>query len=589
MRFKPTTRTRALVALSSVGLLALAACGGSGNTTDSQGTFDQNSGAAGASRDPDRQPPAPDIPGAKSGGTVRVISNDGLNSMDPTEAYYINTGSILTNLVTRSLTQYVYDEKSGDMILVPDLATDLGDHNADYTKWTFEIRDGVKFENGQEVTADDIAFGIKRSFDRSTFPEGPSYSNDYFLDGDSYKGPYSDKGDYKGVTVDGNTLTIKMAKPFPDMPYWGTFPAMGPIPEGDASDPAKYALHPWATGPYMFKEYVPEKSLTLVKNPNWDPDTDPGRHQYVDGWDMQFDVPSAKVDQIMLNDEGDGQTTLTYDNIQSANFVTAKNDASDRLVLGSSPCSFYWGPDYRTVTDMDVRKALAYAYPYQEAWAAGGEIVGVTRVPGTNLMPPGIPGRTEYNPLPDHEPGTTDADKAKQLLQDSGNMDYPVKFLYSQDDPVSVDTKDAIVKGLKAAGFDPQPYATTVADNSTLRADPNTDINVRSSGWCSDWPTGSSWFPPVIQSTDIAEEGLGANYSVFKEADVDKKIQEIQRMPIDEQNKAWNDLDKYVAETYFPLFSTGYAGVDMMHGSKIHNMFNDNTYGAPTFRDIWIG
>ena len=60
-------------------------------------------------------------------------------------------------------------------------------------------------------------------------------------------------------------------------------------------------------------------------------------------------------------------------------------------------------------------------------------------------------------------------------------------------------------------------------------------------------------------------------------------------MPIDEQNKAWNDLDKYVAETYFPLFSTGYAGVDMMHGSKIHNMFNDNTYGAPTFRDIWIG
>jgi peptide/nickel transport system substrate-binding protein len=291
----------------------------------------------------------------------------------------------------------------------------------------------------------------------------------------------------------------------------------------------------------------------------------------------------------MLNDEGDGQTTLTYDNIQAANFVTAKNDASDRLVLGSSPCSFYWGPDYRTVTDMDVRKALAYAYPYQEAWAAGGEIVGVTRVPGTNLMPPGIPGRTEYNPLPDHEPGTTDADKAKQLLQDSGNMNYPVKFLYSQDDPVSVDTKDAIVKGLKAAGFDPQPYATTVADNSTLRADPNTDINVRSSGWCSDWPTGSSWFPPVIQSTDIAEEGLGANYSVFKEADVDKKIQEIQRMPIDEQNKAWNDLDKYVAETYFPLFSTGYAGVDMMHGSKIHNMFNDNTYGAPTFRDIWIG
>ena len=140
---------------------------------------------------------------------------------------------------------------------------------------------------------------------------------------------------------------------------------------------------------------------------------------------MKFDVPSAKIDQISLNDEGDGQTTLTYDNIQASNFVTAKQDASDRLVLGSSPCSFYWAPDYRKITDIEVRKALAYAYPYQEAWAAGGEIVGVTREPGTNMMPPGIPERTEYNPLPDHEPGTTDADKAKQLLAGLRQRELP--------------------------------------------------------------------------------------------------------------------------------------------------------------------
>jgi peptide/nickel transport system substrate-binding protein len=576
-----------IIAVSAVGLLTLAACGGSDDGTSASDNTFQTGGNAGSAQDANRKAPAPPIEGAKTGGTVSVNSVAGLNSMDPTEAYYINTGSILSQLVVRSLTQYVYED--GQMILVPDLATDLGTPNGDFTEWTFTIREGVKYENGQEVTPEDIAFGIDRSFDRATFPEGAAYSNDYFLNGDKYEGPYTGSGSCDCVTIKGQDITIKMSKPFPDMPYWGAFAAMGPIPSGKASDPAKYALHPWSTGPYMFDEYTPEKSLTLVKNPNWDPNTDPGRHQYPDKYDMKFDVPSAKVDQISLNDEGVGQTSLTYDNIQASNFVTAKQDASDRLVLGSSPCSWYWAPDYRKITDIEVRKALAYAYPYQEAWAAGGEVVGVTRVPGTNLMPPGIPERTEYNPLPDHEPGTTDADKSKQLLADSGNENYPIQFLYSQDDPIAVDVKDAIVKGLKAGGFDPQPYATTVADYSTLRSDPNTKINVRSAGWCSDWPTGSSWFPPVFQSTNLKAEGLGSNYAVFSEKAVDDQIAKIQESPLDEQNGLWNQMDEDIAMTYFPTFSTGYDGVAMMHGSQIHGMYDDNVFAMPTWKDIWVG
>nr|MBA3233182.1 ABC transporter substrate-binding protein [Propionibacteriales bacterium] len=300
-----------IVAVSTVALLALAACGGSGNGGAPGGGGDTfvEGGGAGSGTDATRTDgPAPEIDGAKTGGTATVVSALGLNTMDPSEAYYTNTASILSGLVTRSLTQYVYDEKSGQMILIPDLATDLGTPNDDFTEWEFTIRTGVKYENGQEVTADDVAFGIKRSFDRATFPDGAAYSNDYFLDGDTYEGPYKSGEEYRGVVVDGDTLTLKMNKPFPDMPFWGAFPAIGPIPEGKDSDPAKYANHPWATGPYMFDEYTPEKSLTLVKNPNWDPATDPGRHQYVDKWDMSFDGTSAKIDQLMLEDQGEAQT-----------------------------------------------------------------------------------------------------------------------------------------------------------------------------------------------------------------------------------------------------------------------------------------
>jgi len=586
-----------IVAVSTAGLLALAACGGSGDNGGNPGglpggtdtpTAVAPGGGAGAGKDPTRQAPAPDIAGAQTGGTVKVISVAGLNTMDPTESYYVNTASILSGLVTRSLTQYVYDDATKQMILIPDLATDLGKPNADFTSWKFTIRTGVKYENGQTVTPEDIKYGIERSFDRTSFPEGANYSNVYFLDGDTYEGPYTSGDNYKGVIIKGQTLTIKMAKPFPDMPYWGAFPAMGPIPKGAVSAPAKYSLHPWATGPYMFDKYVPEKSLTLVRNPNWDPNTDPGRHAYPDSYDMKFDVETDKIDQIMLQDQGDAQTTLSYDNVSSNDYISFKQDASDRLVLGSTPCTAYWAPDYRKVTDIKVRQALAWAYPYADVYAASGYIPNVTRSYGTNLMPPGIPGRVEFNPLPGHEPGQTDTAKAKALLKQAGALGYEIKFLYATDDHYSSDAKDQIVKSLNAAGFKATPVASTLAEISTVRADPNADINVRSAGWCSDWPSGASWFPPVLATTDLKKEGLGSNLSVFSEPSMDDEMDKIQTLPIADQPAAWNKLDQTILTNYFPLFVTGYYGYASMRGSKVNGYVDDTVFGMPTWKDIWL-
>jgi peptide/nickel transport system substrate-binding protein len=247
-----------------------------------------------------------------------------------------------------------------------------------------------------------------------------------------------------------------------------------------------------------------------------------------------------------------------------------------------------WFPDYRKITDMDVRKALAFAYPYGDTYAAGGYIEGVTRSFGTNIMPPGIPGREEFNPLPDHELGETDPEAAKALLEKAGEMGYEIKFPYSQDDPISVDIKNAIVRGLTNGGFTPKPVATTLAEASTLRADPNADLNVRSGGWCSDWPSGGSWFPPVFESTNLEEEGLGANYAVFSEPKVDKEIDRILGLPIEEQPAAWNEMDMMIQEEYFPVFVTGYGGVAMAHGSAINGMNVDNVFGMPTWKDMWI-
>ncbi len=447
----------------------------------------------------------------------------------------------------------------------------------------------MRYENGDPVTAEDVGFGIDRSFDRTTFPTGAAYSNDYFLNGDTYQGPYTDKkmDSCECYTIEGSTITIQMARPFPDMPYWGAFAAMSAIPE-DASDPQEYRRSPLATGPYKFDQYTPAKSLTLVRNEEWDAATDPGRTQYPDGYAFKTQVPLQKIDQLLLNDTGAAQTMMTRSDVLAQDYRKFKTDAPERLVLGGSPCTYYSAFDYRKVKDIEVRKALGYAYPYKAINLAAGYIEGVTAIPTNNLMPPGVPGREEYDAIPDVAEFETDTAKARQLLEDSGNLGFEVKFLWRTDSDLNTQSKDALVKSLTEAGFKATPIPTTEAKYVEARDDINSEVNYRASGWCSDWNSGASWFPPVLGSTNLKAEGFGSNLSAFSEKDVDDRIAAIFELPLEEQPAAWNELDQYVTETYYPIVTTFYTGVAMAHGSKINGHFNDNVFGQPTWKNIWI-
>jgi peptide/nickel transport system substrate-binding protein len=593
MRFK-----KPIVALSTAGLLALAACGGgsgSGSSSNSGSSINtKDLGNTGNGQDATAKGPVT-LQGATKGGTVTVLTNTGLTTtIDPQEVYYNDTIALGEDLMFRALTQYKFDPKTGTQTLVPDLATDLGQHNADFTQWTFTIRDGVKWENGDPVTAEDVARGIIASMDAKTFPTGPGqyYSNPYFLGGDTYKGPFTENDPngtkQKAVSVSGNDVIIKMSQPFPDMPFYGAFPAMGPRPAGKAGDPATYSQHPLATGPYMIKDYTRSKALDLVKNPNWDPNTDPARTQYPDGYNVKAGVQLNQIDEIMLADKGEGQTTLSYEDIQAQNYRKFQEQAPDRIVTGPSPCTYFLAPDYRKITDLKVRQALAWAYPYKDVILATGLIPGVTAIPAKNIMPPGIPGRVEFNPLPGHEDLQTDPAKAKQLLQESGNMGYEIKFLWRTDNEVNTKSKDVLVKALEAAGFKATPVATTEAQYTAERDNPDTPINLRSAGWCSDWPSGSTWIPPNYQSTDIKNVGLGSNFEAFSEPSIDAKIKDALKAPTADQPKLWTDLDKEIMTKYLAVIPQWYTGVAETHGSKIQGHYDDPLGGIPTFKNIWV-
>ncbi len=582
---------RPAAALAVAAMMTLAACGGGsddsgtdGGTPSAEETLGEG-GNAGSFKDAEREAPAPIPDDASEGGTLTVLTSVAPSTLDPTQAYYTDSTAILSDLVTRSLTQYAYDEESKDMQLIPDMATDLGRPNEDNTEWTFTLRDGLKYEDGSDVTADDVAYAVKRSFAIEELPDGPTYQTTFFLDGDKYKGPFQDSADYAGVEVDGNDVTIKMRRPFSDMDYYASFPAFTAIPEAK-DNPETYGQAPLATGPYKFADYKAGTSLTLTKNDQWDPNTDPGRIQMVDGWEFKFAQDTAKLENIIINDNGSAQTTLTYDNVSASSYRQISSEP-ERLVKGTQPCTFMWYIDMTKIKDINVRKAIGYAYPYEDAWKAAGDIVGVTRVPGTSILPPGTAGRKEYDVL-----GiggvNTDPEKSKELLAEAGEENYEIKFLFASDDEQSVAAKDAIKKGLEAGGFKATPIASTVETIRTDRTDYNSPINVRSSGWCSDWPSGGSWFPAQWAAELVGLEGMPnpANFDVQEFTDEQNRI--LDELTPEEAVTAWGEFDEKMETEQYPAVVTGYGGVAMIHGSKVGGMANDNVRGMPTMSRMYI-
>jgi peptide/nickel transport system substrate-binding protein len=585
-------RSKPLAAVAGAALLTLAACGGSGGGSNTTGnpTYKTAGTSAGTLKDPTRQGPAPDVTGAQTGGTVTVYlpGDPGPNDLDPTGGWSVTGNSIQQALTTRSLTQYAYDPATKNMVLVPDLATDLGTPNTDFTSWTFTLKDGLKWEDGSAITAQQVAFGISRSMDSDTFPGGPGteYSQTYFSGAGTYKGPYTDKGKkWDGVSVSGNDITIKMAKPFPDMDYWGAFMAIGPVPLGNASKPPAYGLHPMSDGPYKVDSFKPTEELTLVKNDQWDPNSDPARHQYVDKWIFKFNADPEQTDQTLLSGNTASQTAMSTA-LQATNYEDAKTKLGDHLVQQSGLCTSYWSPDYTKITDINVRKALAYAYPYNDVWLASGEIPGVTRVPANSMMPPGMAGYSDFQV--DGQQITTNVDKSKELLKKAGFGDkpYPITMVYYEPDPLAVDAQKQITKGLDAAGFDVTAIPVQVSPYD-IWLDPdnkiNKKLNLRGVNWCADWPSGLTMLPPLVRT--------GATYNTehFSEPSIDDAMTNItSNTALKDQPAAWGALDKKILTDYYPIIPTAFRNELFTFGSKIGNPTGDGALAAPNYKDLFV-
>ena len=192
-------------------------------------------------------------------------------------------------------------------------------------------------------------------------------------------------------------MTIKMAKPFPDMDYWGAFMAMGPAPLGKASDPPDYGRNPLSTGPYKVESFRPSEELVLVKNDQWDPTpTRPVTSTPTSG-SSSSTLTRPRPTRSMLSGNTESQTAVATSVGSRQLRPSSTRTLGDRLVQQSR--AVHQLLDARTTrrspTSKSARPSRTPTPTRTSGWPRG-EVPGVTRVPANSVMPPGMAGKTDY-------------------------------------------------------------------------------------------------------------------------------------------------------------------------------------------------
>jgi peptide/nickel transport system substrate-binding protein len=582
-------RWKRLAVLASVVAIAAAACGSPsdrGSTDTPKPTQSSKAAEIGATW-ADPPVPAAEVKGATKGGTITVVTDSVPDTFDPTRVYYTDALQIMS-MVTRGLTTYKLVD--GKAVLVPDMATNLGTPNKDFTEWTWKLRDGLKYEDGSPVKAADIAYAMKRQLAIEELPDGPPYSPAFYAGGDKYKGPFKDGDNFPAVTTpDDKTVSVKLALSFSEMPFYAAFPSFTGIPKAKDTK-TDYGNHPLATGPYKFKKYTPGVELQLERNPNWDPKTDPVRHQYADGYVFKFAQDSTVFNKALIADNGPDQTTTSYTSLSPEDYTQAKEQAADRMVQGPDTCTNYLYLDLRKITDKNVRKAIGVAYPHDQVNTAGGAIPGVTWDPSTGILTPVLPDVQKLDVFGTGGTGPGKPAEAKKLLEQANALGYRLVWYYNQENPLAVDASLARKKGLEEAGFKVQAIPAAAAEIRSLTSNKDSKANIRTGGWCLDWFSASSVFPAQwLPSQSLDAGGPNPSYPLLPKFQwLQDEVNRIMKLPAEQATSEWAALDKKLMEEEIPVIPTGAGGNVILHGSKIGNVVWNEFAGMPAFNEMYV-
>lgn len=287
--------------------------------------------------------PARPVPGAVRGGTLRILRDDDYDHLDPQRIQTLQA-TALGHLLFRTLTMFAEDGEGG-WRLVGDLAENPGrDVDGDGRTWEFTLKPGLRYEDGREITAADVAHGIARSFEES-LAGGPHHLQDWLHGNGPYAGPFTDgTQEVPGLEVrDTRVLVLRFPEPRPDLPFAAALVTTVPVP-ADADTGESYGKAPLASGPYRIAEHLPGDRLVLERNPHWDPATDAVRHDHPDRVEIELAVDAGAQSLRARASEGADAFAVAENNAPEdvARLLLEDPGLAPRLRRDRTPSSGTW-------------------------------------------------------------------------------------------------------------------------------------------------------------------------------------------------------------------------------------------------------
>ena len=478
------------LALSSAMVLSLAACGGSSTETTAASEAAETTAATEAAESTEETTAAEAEAESSDGFNLAVCLASEPQTIDPALNSAVD-GAIMINHMFEGLVKWV-DDGEGNAVTAPGQAESWEKVvNDDGTvTYTFTLRDGIKWSDGQPVTAADFEYTWKRL-------ANPETAADYCYMIDMVQG-YADVAsgaadpDTLGIkAIDDKTLEVVLSY---DCPYFeeimafpATFPVRQDMVEGNEQwtyDPATYI----GNGPYKMAEWSHNAYILAEKNENY------------------YDYENLGPDTIRFTLLDDANAMLTAYNSGELDFIEnfPTDEMANYLASGEITVADYLGTYYvcfntedEVFSDPLIREAFSLAIDRNyivENVSQAGEVPATAYVPsGVNdaAGPSGDDFRTvggEYYSVAaeDYE---ANCEKARELLAEAG---YPngegfptVEYTYNTDDK-----HKAIAEALQNMWQEVLGVTVTLSNqdwNVFLESRKQGDYQIARNGWIADY------------------------------------------------------------------------------------------------------